>query len=119
MKDVAGGDATEAFEDVGHSPDALGILTTLRIGLLNKKVSKIKAALLSFPFLCQNLIGRRLSSLKGKTFTSFPDCPEGFVELRPLRNHYIPAFGSVCGIQSSLICLEMGWGNEQEEDPLI
>lgn len=43
LKDVAGGDATDAFEDVGHSPDALNILTTLRIGDL-KKQSGVSAA---------------------------------------------------------------------------
>lgn len=38
MKDVAGKDATEAYEDVGHSTDALKILATLRIGDLKKEV---------------------------------------------------------------------------------
>jgi len=44
LKDVAGGDATEAFEDVGHSPDALSILATLRIGLLKKEVGDSAAS---------------------------------------------------------------------------
>jgi len=43
LKDVAGGDATEAFEDVGHSPEALNILATLRIGDLKKQAGNSAA----------------------------------------------------------------------------
>jgi cytochrome b involved in lipid metabolism len=51
LKDVAGRDATRAFEDVGHSPEALNILTTLCIGVLNKQVWDTIVSLLSYLFL--------------------------------------------------------------------
>ena len=38
MLDVGGQDATEAFEDVGHSDEAREILQTLRIGTLKRQV---------------------------------------------------------------------------------
>jgi cytochrome b involved in lipid metabolism len=38
LLDVAGQDATEAFEDVGHSVDALAILEGLAVGTLNLSV---------------------------------------------------------------------------------
>lgn len=38
MLDVAGQDATEAFEDVGHSDEAREILNGLLIGTLQRKV---------------------------------------------------------------------------------
>lgn len=38
LVDQAGKDASAAFEDVGHSPDARHILETLAIGTLDKKV---------------------------------------------------------------------------------
>ncbi|KIM93577.1 hypothetical protein OIDMADRAFT_208040 [Oidiodendron maius Zn] len=44
LKDVAGRDATVAFEDVGHSPDALNILTTLCIGVLKKQIGDSAAS---------------------------------------------------------------------------
>ncbi len=36
--DVAGQDATEAFEDVGHSDEAREILSTLLVGTLKRQV---------------------------------------------------------------------------------
>jgi len=36
LLDVAGGDATEAFEDVGHSDEARGILSGFQIGTLKR-----------------------------------------------------------------------------------
>jgi len=44
LLDVGGKDATDAFEDVGHSPDALAILTGLQIGVLNKQGGPAAAA---------------------------------------------------------------------------
>lgn len=38
MLDVAGQDATEAFEDVGHSDEAREILEGLKIGTLKRQV---------------------------------------------------------------------------------
>jgi cytochrome b involved in lipid metabolism len=38
LLDVAGQDVTEAFEDVGHSVDALAILEGLAVGTLNLSV---------------------------------------------------------------------------------
>lgn len=37
MLDVAGQDATEAFEDVGHSDEARETLETLKVGVLKRK----------------------------------------------------------------------------------
>jgi hypothetical protein len=55
--DVAGTDATEAFEDVGHSVDALTIMEGLVIGTLDKKVRYIDIATVAFPkFLSTILI---------------------------------------------------------------
>ena len=39
LLDVAGQDATEAFEDVGHSDEAREILTGLLVGNLKRQVS--------------------------------------------------------------------------------
>ena len=38
LLDVAGQDATEAFEDVGHSDEAREILDGLKVGTLRRKV---------------------------------------------------------------------------------
>jgi cytochrome b5 len=38
MLDVAGQDATEAFEDVGHSDEARETLAQLEVGTLKRKV---------------------------------------------------------------------------------
>jgi cytochrome b involved in lipid metabolism len=38
MLDVAGDDATEAFEDVGHSDEARDILKKYKIGVLKREV---------------------------------------------------------------------------------
>lgn len=46
LLDVAGRDATEPFEDVGHSVDALAILEGLVVGTLNLSV---RYNLLQFP----------------------------------------------------------------------
>ena len=46
LLDVGGQDATEAFEDVGHSDEARGILQGLLIGDLKRKVS----ATTTFPY---------------------------------------------------------------------
>ena len=43
MMDVGGQDATEAFEDVGHSDEAREILEGLLIGTLERKVCAILA----------------------------------------------------------------------------
>ena len=40
MLDVAGQDATEAFEDVGHSDEARETLDRLYVGDLKRQVSK-------------------------------------------------------------------------------
>jgi len=42
LLDLAGEDITIAFEDVGHSPDAIQILETLVIGSLNQKAGKLQ-----------------------------------------------------------------------------
>jgi cytochrome b involved in lipid metabolism len=39
LLDVGGQDATEAFEDVGHSDEAREILAGLKIGTVERKVS--------------------------------------------------------------------------------
>lgn len=39
LLDVGGQDATEAFEDVGHSDEARELLKTLQTGTINRKVS--------------------------------------------------------------------------------
>jgi cytochrome b involved in lipid metabolism len=52
LVDQAGKDATAAFEDVGHSPDALQILETLSIGTLDKKVL----------YCCRNFYTQMLTS---------------------------------------------------------
>ena len=39
MLDVGGQDATEAFEDVGHSDEAREILEGLKVGILKRQVS--------------------------------------------------------------------------------
>lgn len=41
LLDVAGQDASEAFEDVGHSDEAREILATLKIGNLKRLVYSI------------------------------------------------------------------------------
>lgn len=41
MLDIAGADATEAFEDVGHSDEARDILPKLYVGDLKRLVSSI------------------------------------------------------------------------------
>ncbi len=53
MLDVAGQDATEAFEDVGHSDEARETLAQLLVGTLKRKVRKGGAAPLrpGFPLL--------------------------------------------------------------------
>lgn len=38
LLDVAGDDATEAFEDVGHSDEARDILKKYRVGVLKREV---------------------------------------------------------------------------------
>jgi cytochrome b involved in lipid metabolism len=38
LLDVAGQDATEAFEDVGHSDEAREILAGLKVGTLKRQV---------------------------------------------------------------------------------
>lgn len=48
MLDVAGQDATEAFEDVGHSDEAREILNGLQIGTLKRKV-KDNGLILFYP----------------------------------------------------------------------
>ncbi len=40
MLDIAGQDATEAFEDVGHSDEARETLAKLEVGILKRKVSR-------------------------------------------------------------------------------
>ena len=51
--DVAGQDATEAFEDVGHSDEAREILTNLLVGKLKRQVrvlaSFARSLLLQYP----------------------------------------------------------------------
>lgn len=42
MLDVGGQDATEAFEDVGHSDEARETLEQLLVGTLKRQVSKAK-----------------------------------------------------------------------------
>lgn len=46
LLDVGGQDATEAFEDVGHSDEAREILEGLLIGKLKRQVSRMFPALL-------------------------------------------------------------------------
>jgi cytochrome b involved in lipid metabolism len=41
MLDVGGQDATEAFEDVGHSDEARETLEPLKVGILKRKVCPI------------------------------------------------------------------------------
>lgn len=41
LLDVAGQDATEAFEDVGHSDEAREILAPLQVGVLKRMVCPI------------------------------------------------------------------------------
>lgn len=45
LLDVGGQDATEAFEDVGHSDEAREILEGLLIGNLKRKVSYLRLLL--------------------------------------------------------------------------
>ena len=45
MLDVGGQDATEAFEDVGHSDEAREILAGLKVGTLKRQVRFISAYL--------------------------------------------------------------------------
>jgi cytochrome b involved in lipid metabolism len=42
LLDVAGQDATEAFEDVGHSDEARETLEALKVGVLKRKVSTLR-----------------------------------------------------------------------------
>ena len=49
LLDVAGQDATEAFEDVGHSDEAREILATFLIGKLKRKVRTDFIPHTSFP----------------------------------------------------------------------
>lgn len=49
MLDIAGADATEAFEDVGHSDEARDILPKLYVGDLKRLVSSIQAARYTSP----------------------------------------------------------------------
>lgn len=44
LLDVAGQDATEAFEDVGHSDEARQILAGLQVGVLKRNVSQLTLA---------------------------------------------------------------------------
>lgn len=48
MVDVGGQDATEAFEDVGHSDEAREVLEGLLIGTLKRQVRDVH----QFTFLC-------------------------------------------------------------------
>lgn len=48
MLDIAGADATEAFEDVGHSDEARDILPKLFVGDLKRLVSSIQYRTLHF-----------------------------------------------------------------------
>ena len=48
--DVAGQDATEAFEDVGHSDEAREILRGLAVGKLKRQVQR-PSIVFSRPFL--------------------------------------------------------------------
>lgn len=41
LLDVAGQDATEAFEDVGHSDEARELLGPLKVGELKRQVSPV------------------------------------------------------------------------------
>jgi cytochrome b involved in lipid metabolism len=50
LLDVSGQDATEAFEDVGHSDEAREILTGLLIGDLKRKVRRY----LVYQFMLEN-----------------------------------------------------------------
>ena len=52
--DVGGQDATEAFEDVGHSDEAREILEGLLIGTLERKVCAIPATI--SPAAADNLL---------------------------------------------------------------
>jgi cytochrome b5 len=47
LLDCAGQDATEAFEDVGHSDEAREILTGMLVGTLKRRVSLPSKHLLS------------------------------------------------------------------------
>lgn len=49
--DVGGQDATEAFEDVGHSDEARETLDELLVGTLKRQVRYLIACLLSCRFL--------------------------------------------------------------------
>lgn len=55
LLDVGGQDATEAFEDVGHSDEAREILTGLLIGDLKRKVRRY--------LVCQVMLGNHLTAL--------------------------------------------------------
>lgn len=46
MLDVAGQDATEAFNDVGHSDEAREILSRMHIGDLNASVRKLASTII-------------------------------------------------------------------------
>lgn len=48
MLDIAGADATEAFEDVGHSDEARDILPKLYVGDLKRLVSSFQDSTLHF-----------------------------------------------------------------------
>jgi len=49
LLDVGGKDATEEFEDVGHSADALQIMEGLLVGVVDKKTSKPVSKLRTTP----------------------------------------------------------------------
>jgi cytochrome b involved in lipid metabolism len=51
LLDVAGQDATEAFEDVGHSDEAREILSGLQIGNLKRQVRNPHSSLPTLPVL--------------------------------------------------------------------
>jgi hypothetical protein len=58
LLDVGGQDATEAFEDVGHSDEAREILEGLKIGVLKRQVCH-PLLYLTFGIHLINLLARR------------------------------------------------------------
>lgn len=66
MLDVAGQDATEAFEDVGHSDEARETLAQLNVGTLKRKVRSF----------C-SLLSPRPSRLTHRFTLARRPCPQG------------------------------------------
>lgn len=90
MLDVGGQDATEAFEDVGHSDEAREILEGLLIGNLKRQVWDLGA---QPEAIYANLLRRRVIQNQ----RSRPPLPQQHLQARPLvlESDYTRLFSSV------------------------